>query len=311
MRTLSGPFTCIVQRPTTKFPRATTATGGPPPNLIRARSPSLRPASRRSQHDAVSGLPQASPGGPSGLCAVASGRDASHVAVQVNSSDARPCGKCARMPERPSAWKPRCGVCWSPLVDVVCAVGVALRGATCRCCTSRESLRPGARHCTPNPIACRYDCLCTGVRQTLPPSLPLSSSLVPSPRPPHAAATLGPRTKAEGGVFVRMEGQPLLELAEGHRAVPLLSPEKDRVPFAAALRIIQPGAAPAQVRATLGAGSACLGFHHVPHTAQFGLPRATVPPTARPGATLRCPGRQWRPLLAPRKPVLAAVCHPA
>ncbi|GBF98572.1 hypothetical protein Rsub_11297 [Raphidocelis subcapitata] len=70
-------------------------------------------------------------------------------------------------------------------------------------------------------------------------------------RPAPAAAAAEARTH-EGGVFVRMEGQPLLELAGGHRAVPLLEPTVQRVPFAMALRIIDPGAAPAQV---LGAGA--------------------------------------------------------
>lgn len=71
-------------------------------------------------------------------------------------------------------------------------------------------------------------------------------------RPPAAAAAAPPRAK-ESGVFVRMEGQPLLELSEGRRAVPLLIPETHQVPFAAAVRIIQPGSPPAQV---LGSGEA-------------------------------------------------------
>lgn len=77
------------------------------------------------------------------------------------------------------------------------------------------------------------------------PHLPAAPRL---PRPLPAAVTEAPpRTKDDGGIIVSMEGQPLLQLAAGHRAVPLLTPETHRVPFAAALRIIQPGAAPAQV----------------------------------------------------------------
>lgn len=77
--------------------------------------------------------------------------------------------------------------------------------------------------------------------------------LPPAPRhpsrPPRAAATEARPSDLmhDAGIIVRMEGQPLLELAQGLRAVPLLTPETHRVPFAMALRIIEPGTAPAQV----------------------------------------------------------------
>jgi hypothetical protein len=83
---------------------------------------------------------------------------------------------------------------------------------------------------------------------------PLAPSRRRNPKPTHSlrARAAAPVAEAEerthdSGVFVRMEGQPLLELAAGHRAVPLLVPEAHRLPFAMALRIIEPGAAPAQV----------------------------------------------------------------
>jgi hypothetical protein len=77
-----------------------------------------------------------------------------------------------------------------------------------------------------------------------------------TPRKPHSlrshraavAAVEAEQRTHDSGVFVRMEGQPLLELAAGHRAAPLIVPEAHRLPFAMALRIIEPGAAPAQVR---------------------------------------------------------------
>jgi quercetin dioxygenase-like cupin family protein len=63
-----------------------------------------------------------------------------------------------------------------------------------------------------------------------------------------ATADEQPRTQAEpGGVFARMEGSPVLELAAGTRVVPIMTPDAHRVPFAMALRIIDPGTAPAQV----------------------------------------------------------------
>lgn len=60
--------------------------------------------------------------------------------------------------------------------------------------------------------------------------------------------TPSPSSSRRGAVFASVEGAPLLELSAGHHAVPLLEPRQHGVPFAMALRVIHPGAAPAQVR---------------------------------------------------------------
>ena len=79
-----------------------------------------------------------------------------------------------------------------------------------------------------------------------------------------AAARSGPRG---GGVFVSVAGAPLLELSAGHHAVPLLEPAAHGVPFAVALRVVHPGAAPAQLResgaAAAAAGADAAELHYV------------------------------------------------